>query len=255
MGFETIRTERAESTFSITIDREEKPNPISGETLDELDEALTTIEEESPAVVTVTGSGGTFATGADLEELDDWWAEQRWDRMMEFVRHGQQVVNRIDELPVPTIAAIDGYALGGGLELALACDLRFATDGSQVGFPEIDLGMLPAWGGTQRLPGLVGASVAKDMLLTGRRLDAEEAAAIGLVDRVVEDGELLEFAEDYADTLAEKPPVTVGYVLEAVRASREAPSDGGFAVELQNDMLSIFTDEAQRRTAAFLAGD
>lgn len=256
MSGSTIRTEDLGGQRRLTFEREDKPNPIGGATLEELDAALAAVEaDETVSVVSIAGSGGAFATGADLGELADWWDEGRWDRLVEFVSRGQQVVQRLDRLAVPTIAAIDGYALGGGLEVALACDVRFVTAGSELGFPEVGLGMLPAWGGTQRLPALVGESTALDLLLTGRRVGADEAEALGLVDWVVDDGELLAAVDDYADDLAAQPRATVAHLLEAVRAGRTRPTDGGLAIELRNDVLSIFTDEAQRRTRAFLDRD
>lgn len=256
VSYQTIQVESGDGRYRIAFDRDDKPNPIGDLTLSELEEALTAVEGASDArVLTITGRGGSFATGADLDELSGWWSERRWDRIMQFVRHGQEVLNRLDGLGMPTVAAIDGHALGGGLEVALACDFRFATPDSQLGLPEIDLGMLPAWGGLHRLPQLVGQNTAKDLLLTGRRVDGVEAAELGLVDTVPEDGDLEAAVDRYASVLAEKPPVTTEYLLEVLRAGEEGATAGGLANELVYDMLSIFTDEAQRRTREFFDGD
>lgn len=255
MSGTTVRTESIDDQRRITFEHKDQPNPIGVETLEELASAIAAAEADDVSVVSFAGTGGAFATGADLSELAEWWDEGQWDRLIEFVHHGQQVVDSIDRLPVPTVAAIDGYALGGGLEIVLACDFRFATAGSQIGTPEVELGMLPAWGGTQRLPALLGESSALDLLLSGRRVGAEEAEALGLVDRVVEEGALLETVDGYAGELAKKPAATVAHILDAVRAGRARPTQGGLAIELQNDVLSIFTDEAQRRTRAFLDED
>ncbi|MFB6353071.1 MAG: enoyl-CoA hydratase/isomerase family protein [Halobacteriales archaeon] len=255
MSGSTVATDTIGRQRRIRFEHEAKPNPIGVGTLDELEAAIAAVEaDDDVAVVSFAGAGGAFATGADLSELADWWEEGRWDRLVEFVHRGQQVVDRIDGLVVPTIAAIDGYALGGGLEVALACDFRFASGEAQLGTPEVELGMLPAWGGTQRLPALVGESTALDLLLSGRRVEAAEAESLGLVDRVVDDDELLAVVDDYAADLAEKPAETVAHILDAVRAGRSRPTQGGLAVELRNDVLSIFTDEAQARTRAFLDG-
>jgi len=256
MSAATIRTETLGRQRRLTFDAGDKPNPIGERTLDELDAALDAVEADADvSVVSVAGAGGRFATGAALDELAEWWAAERWDRVFAFVERGGRVVDRIDRLPVPTIAAIDGYALGGGLEVALACDFRIASSGAQLGTPEVDLGMLPAWGGTHRLPALLGEARALDLVLTGRRLEAEEAASLGLVNRVVAAEDLLATVDDLADALAAKPPATVAAILEAVRAARSGSAAEAAAVAVRNDMRSIFTAEARERTRAFFDRD
>jgi enoyl-CoA hydratase/carnithine racemase len=253
MAYQNIRTETIDSQFRITLDREGKPNPINDLTVEELDAALDEFEETDAArVLTITGSERAFATGADIGYLNDWVSNGQYDGMLKFVRDGQVVMNRLDELRAPTIAAVDGYALGGGMELALACDFRFATTEATLGLPEIDLGMIPGWGGTQRLPALVGEATAKDLLLTGRHLDAQEALDIGLVDRVVEREALFTTLDDYVAALAEKPPETMGYMLDSVLAARRNPLEGGLTYELMCDMLASTTDETRDRIEAFL---
>lgn len=253
MAYENIGSQKDGIQHRVTLDRPGKPNPINEQTINELNDVLDKFEsDEETRVFVVTGTDNAFATGADITYLDEWISGGNWDEMLKFVREGQLLMNRIANLEAPTIAAVNGYALGGGLELALAFDFRFAAESATLGLPEIDLGMLPGWGGTQRLPKVVGHSTAKDMLLTGKHLSADEAAELDLVDKVFADGELLVGVDEYTDELAEKPPKTMKYMLEAVRVSGENPMEGGLTYELMNDMLSAFTDEAQQRTEAFI---
>lgn len=253
MDYQNLSTTRDSSEFRITMDREGKPNPINDRTIAELDDALDEFEADAEArVLTIAGSDGAFATGADINYLDDWVSNGNYDLMLQFVREGQLVMDRIDELRSPTIAAIDGYALGGGMELALACDFRFVTSSAKLGLPEIDLGMIPGWGGTQRLPPLVGEATAKDLLLTGKHVPAEEAVEIGLADRLVSEGELDDAVAEYAEVLAEKPQTTMGYMLDSVLAARRNPLEGGLTYELMCDMLSSATDETRDRIEEFL---
>lgn len=252
MPYSNLRTASDAGQFRITLDREGKPNPIDGATIEELHSAVDEFEASEARVLSFTGSEDAFATGADLKYLNEWVADNNYDEMLQFVRKGQLIMQRIDELDSPTIAAIDGYALGGGMELGLACDFRFAADTATLGFPEIDLGMVPGWGGTQRLPPLVGESTAKDLLLTGKHLDADEAAEIGLVDRVVAPTDLLDAVDEYAAELTDKPEEATGYMLESVLAARENPLEGGLSYELMCDMLASATPESRQRINAFI---
>lgn len=252
MEYENVRKTAIGRQFRITLDRKDKPNPIDGRTLRELNDAITSFEASDQRVLSITGSGTAFATGADISQVEEWFSNDDYGDMLRFVREGQNLMNRIDELRAPSIAAIDGYALGGGMELALACDFRFAADSATLGLPEINLGMIPGWGGTQRLPALVGESTAKDLLLTGRQLDAREAHELGLVDRIAESDELLNTVDEYAETLGEKPVETVGYMLDSIHAARENPLEGGLTYELMCDILSSLTDETRERTAEFI---
>jgi enoyl-CoA hydratase/carnithine racemase len=249
---DTLSTEALDGQFRITIDVPDKPNPVDATTLSELDAAIDDFEDSEAAVLSVAGADGIFATGADIHAMNEWLEAGRADELLSFIRQGQLVMDRIDRLRAPTIAAVDGYALGGGLELALACDFRFAAEGATLGFPELDLGMIPGWGGTQRLPTIVSEPVAKDLLLTARRIDAEEAAELGIVDRVVDGDDLLDEVDDYAATLADQPEEAMGYMLDSVLAARENPMEGGLAYELVCDLLASGTDETKARIAAFV---
>lgn len=239
------------SHYHLRLANPDKPNPINEQLQTEIAAVLDTVADDDAAtVLTITGKGSSFAVGADVSQMHGWFQDGEWDRLMQFLRSGQQLMSRIADLEVVTIAGINGYALGGGLELALACDMRFAAESATVGFPEIDLGMIPGWGGTQRLPDVVGDSAAKDLLVTGRHVDADEAAELGLVDEVVDD-ELEDELFEYAETLAEKPVHTLGYLLDAVEQSGKGPIETGLSYELMCDMLASFDEETTNRVAEF----
>jgi len=238
--------------YHLTLAVPDKPNPISEGLQTELDAVLDTVEADDEAtVLSVTGEDGSFAVGADVSQMHTWFEREQWDRLMQFVRNGQQLTSRFADLEVLTIAGVNGYALGGGLELALACDLRFAGEAAVVGFPEIDLGMIPGWGGTQRLPNVVGESTAKDLLVTGRHVEADEAFELGLLDRVVPDEDLETELFEYAATLEDKPAHTLRYLLDAVETGREGPIATGLSYELMCDMLASFSEETAIRVADF----
>ncbi|MFB6069637.1 MAG: enoyl-CoA hydratase/isomerase family protein [Halanaeroarchaeum sp.] len=252
MSFELLETERIGSHRRIRLAVPGKPNPISDAMQDELETVLDEVETaDDVRVVTFAGAGDAFAVGADVTRIESWVSAGEQDRLMQFLRDGQLLMERIANLDVVTVAGIDGYALGGGLELALACDVRLATSDSTLGFPEVDLGLIPGWGGTQRLPRVVGKSRARDMLVTGRHVDGEEALEMGLVDRLVAedvDGAL----EEYAETLAEKPPATLRYLLDAVETGTKGPVETGLGYELLLDLFSGSTEEARERLSAFV---
>lgn len=238
--------------YHLTLANPDKPNPINEQLQTEIDAVLDTVADDDAATtLTITGAGSSFAVGADVSQMHGWFQDGEWDRLMRFLHTGQQLMSRIADLNVVTIAGINGYALGGGLELALACDMRFAAESATVGFPEIDLGMIPGWGGTQRLPDVVGASAAKDLLVTGRHVDADEAAELGLVDRVVDDDDLEDELFAYAETLAGKPVHTLGYLLDAVEQGGKGPIETGLSYELMCDMLASFDEETADRVAEF----
>lgn len=253
MGFDLVDVVRSDDHVRITLANEEKPNPINHRLQDELNAVLDDVDgDESIRLLSVTGHGNAFAVGADIHEMNEWVQQGQWDEMAGFLRRGQELMTRISEYPAVTLAAVNGYALGGGLELALACDMRFAARSATFGLPEIDLGMIPGWGGTQRLPHVVGMSTAKDLLVTGRRVDADEAAEIGLVDRVVDDDELETAVDEYADTLADKPAHTIRYVLDAVNTGSGRPDDAELGYELLSDLLSSMSGETATRFEAFI---
>lgn len=240
--YDLLDVERDDRWLSLTLANPDAPNPIDPALMGELHDALDTVDD-GVSVVTFAGEGA-FAVGADVSEMHDWIENDEWGELVRFLRDGQALMDRIAGLDAVTVAGIDGYALGGGLELALACDIRFAGPDATVGFPEIDLGMIPGWGGTQRLPPVVGESTAKDMIATGRHVGPEEALETGLVDRYEEDVDAA--LEEYAADIAEKPPETLRLAFDAIEA------DGEFARETLDDLLATHTDEAKERIRAFV---
>jgi enoyl-CoA hydratase/carnithine racemase len=253
---ELVETSVADGHHHLRLATPEKPNPIDDRLQDEVDAVLDDVEDDDDAtVLTVTGTDGAFAVGADISKMNEWFKTGEWDELLGFLRAGQRLMSRIEALSVVTIAGVNGYALGGGLELALACDLRIAGASAEMGFPEVDLGMIPGWGGTQRLPAVVGPSTAKDLLVTGRRVDAAEADAIGLVDRVVSDEDVEDELFEYADTLTKKPPHTLRYLLDAVETGVGGDARGatetGLSHELVSNAFACFEEETARRVAEF----
>ena len=212
----------------MTINRPSVLNALSSETLDELEATLRALgQDDGVRVVVITGAGEkAFVAGADIKEL----AQQTPTSGRAHAIRGQQVFDLVENLGKPTIAAINGYALGGGCELAMACTLRIASDTAKLGQPEINLGLIPGYGGTQRLARLVGAGRALELLLTGQPVSAQEAHRLGLVNRVVPAADLNAEVGALATLLASKPPIAMHYIIDAVhkglrcRASRRSDS-------------------------------
>lgn len=204
----------------LVINRPDALNAINEAVLLRLDEEASRIkEDETVRTVVLTGAGGkAFAAGADIKAM----AGMGPLEALQFARLGQRVFSRIASLPVPVIAAVSGYALGGGCELALACDLRLAAETAVFGQPEIRLGIIPGWGGTQRLARVVGVGVAKELILTGRRIDAATALRIGLVNAICPAADLRQRALELAAELAAGPPVALRFAKEAIDAGFEA---------------------------------
>lgn len=252
MEFELIETRIDSGHYHVTLANPDKPNPINSQLQSELRAVLEEVESDDDATaLTVTGEGGSFAVGADISQMNEWFQNDDWDDLIRFFRDGQELMARISDLDVVTVAGINGYALGGGLELALACDVRIAGESAEVGFPEVDLGMIPGWGGTQRLPRVVGESTAKDLLVTGRHVEADEARELGLVDRVVDDDSLEDALIDYGETLAEKPDHVLPYLLDAVETGAESPLETGLSYELLCNAFASFSDETSELVADF----
>jgi len=229
----------------VTIDRQDALNALNVETLTELRDRLREIAVDDAArVVVVTGAGEkAFVAGADIKymsSLDPAQAKE-WGAL------GHEAARLLEEMPKPTIAAINGFALGGGCELALGCDLRYASSRAKLGQPEIDLGIVPGWGGTQRLARVCGLGVAKELILTGRMIDAEEALRIGLVSAIVDP--VLDHALEIARKLADKSPVALGVAKRLLNLSpgaleREAEEFGDlFASEDAREGLAAFAEK------------
>jgi enoyl-CoA hydratase len=201
----SVRIDREDAVAVVTIDRQEALNALDVETLTELRDRLRELSADgSTRVVVLTGAGDrAFVAGADIKYMSGLGP----DEAKEWGALGHEAAGLLEEMPKPTIAAINGFALGGGCELALGCDLRYAASRARLGQPEIDLGIVPGWGGTQRLARICGLGVAKELILTGRHVEAEEALRIGLVNAIADP--VLEHALEIAQELAAKSPVAL----------------------------------------------
>ena len=252
---------REESQSSLTLQREgavavviiNRPkvlNALNIATLDELAATMGQLQRDGTVrCVIITGAGEkSFIAGADINEL----AALTPTLAREHVRKGQAVLDLIEQLGKPVIAAINGYALGGGCELAMACTIRIAADTARLGQPEINLGTIPGFGGTQRLSRLIGAGRALELLLTGEPVGAAEALRLGLVNRVVPAADLLAEAHRLAAAIAAKAPVAVRYILEAVRGGVQLPLGEAQALEAALFGLAASTSDMREGTRAFL---
>jgi enoyl-CoA hydratase len=250
MGFENLLLERDGAVTVLTISRPQVLNALNTQTLDELRHAVLDAKHDAAVrAVVITGAGEkAFVAGADINEL----AAQRPAQGKEHALRGQQVFDLIENMGKPVIAAINGYALGGGCELAMACTLRVAADTARLGQPEVNLGLVPGYGGTQRLPRLVGKGVALDVLLTGRQIAADEALRVGLVNRVVPAAALMAEALALARELASKAPVAARYIIEAVNRGLDVSFDRAQFLEATLFGLVASTDDMREGTRAFL---
>jgi enoyl-CoA hydratase len=248
--FENLLLAREGAVAVVTISRPKVLNALAAATLDELRHAVVQLtHDDGVRAVVITGAGEkAFVAGADIREI----AAQRPGEAREYARRGQHVFDLIENMGKPVIAAINGFALGGGCELALACTLRVAADTARFGQPEVNLGIIPGFAGTQRLARLVGKGVALDLMLTGRQIDAAEALRIGLVNRVVQAADLMTDARALAGVLAAKAPVAMRYIIEAVNHGFDAPLADAQHLESALFGLAASTSDMREGTSAFL---
>ena len=252
----SIRVDREEATAIVTVDRPDAMNALNRPTLEELRDRLVELRDDPGiAAVVVTGSGEkAFVAGADIKYMSGLGVDEAYD----WGGLGHACGQLLETMPKPTIAAINGFALGGGCELALACDLRYASSGAKLGQPEINLGIIPGWGGTQRLARVCGLGVAKDLILTGRLVDADEALRIGLVNGVHDP--VLDKAREVAALLASKSPVALAAAKRALNHAlqgdhvgnleREAAEFGElFASEDAREGMTAFAEKREPRFA------
>src|SRR5690242_4618686 len=232
----------------ITLDRPEALNALSFALLQDLSRQLDSIAGSDCRALLVTGSGDrAFSAGADIKELmGRTLVEQRAGAAL-----GQAVLAKLDQLPMPSIALINGYAFGGGLELALACTFRLAAPSAKLGFPEIKLGLIPGYGGTQRLPRLVGEARATELILTGRTVNADEAERIGLVNRVIE-GDLIEAGQIFAREMTGFSLPVLGLARDAIRRAHDLPLHDGLKIEADLSTLAFQTEDAVEGMTAFI---
>jgi len=256
MAFETLLLERDDATAAaapvvvVTINRPRVLNALNRQTLQELQDVMHELQrDESVRAIIVTGAGEkSFVAGADISEL----AIQTPTSAREHALRGQQVFDLVENLGKPVIAAINGVALGGGCELAMACTLRLAADTAKLGQPEVALGLLPGYAGTQRLARLVGKGRALEMTLTGLPVSAAEAERIGLVNRVVPASTLMAEAKKLARTLAMQPSVAMKYIISAINKGLEMPFSDACVFEATLFGLVSSTEDMREGTRAFL---
>ena len=250
MNFETILIDKKEAIATITINRPQKLNALNKTTLQELHTALKTLEIDSNIqVIIITGSGEkAFVAGADIAEFANFSANEGHN----LARKGQEIVfNFIENLTKPVIAAVNGFALGGGLELAMACHFRIASDNAKMGLPEVSLGVIPGYGGTQRLPQLVGKGKAMELIMTAGMISAEEAKDLGLVNHVTSQEELLSFTQKIAEKIIRNSPLAIAAAIKAVNANFDVDKNG-FEVEIEAFGNCFGTPDFIEGTTAFL---
>ncbi len=246
-----IKTKIEERVALVTIDRP-PVNALNGEAMQELAQTFEELEKSAEAkVIVLTGEAKnmTFVAGADIKEMATLKSPQEAE---EVAKRGQSILSRIEGLKKPVIAAINSVCVGGGNELVMACHIRIASDRARFGQPEINLGIIPGFGGTQRLPRLVGPSKARELILSGDMITAQEALRIGLVDRVVPDGELLRQALGFAKKMAQKSAVALAYALEAIRGGLERPLAEGLGFEAKLFGKVAESEDMREGVRAFL---
>jgi enoyl-CoA hydratase len=240
-AFEHLRLEEtSERVATLVIDRSEALNALNEELLDELEYAARWIAgREDLGALIVTGAGRAFVAGADIKSMADYGQNEA----LKFVERGHETMDAIAEIPIPTLAAIHGFALGGGLELALACDLLYAAEGARLGLPEVTLGIIPGFGGTQRLTRLIGPHAAREMIFTGDQYSAEDACAMGLVRRVFPEDGFLDAVGEVAETIASRGPLALREAKKVMRAGAEIPLDR--ANKLERNCFSVLFESNQ----------
>ena len=250
MNFDTILIEQNEHSATITINRPKKLNALNKNTILELHQAFKLLENDaSVKVIIITGSGEkAFVAGADISEFADYNVEEG----TELAREGQKILfDYVQNLSTPVIAAINGFALGGGLELAMAAHFRVASSNAKMGLPEVSLGVIPGYGGTQRLPQLVGKGKAMEMIMTAAMISAEEAKQYGLVNYVVAQEELMPLCQKLAGKIIKNSSVAIGAAIKAINANY-TNCVNGYSVEIEQFGVSFGTDDFKEGTTAFL---
>jgi len=248
--FKNTLYEKGEGIATITINRPEALNALNEETINEILARLEDAKHDQDVkVIVITGAGDrAFSAGADLKMMKGANAVKG----TELSRMGQHICDYVEKLGKPVIAAINGYALGGGIELAMACDIRIASENAQIGQPEINVGLIPGWGGTQRLPRFVGKGIAKEMIFTGRRIDAKTAERLGLVNAVVPADQLKAKVKELAFELVGKPPIAIKLSKALINNSTETHPDIGLWQEAEAFGIVASTEDFNEGVTAFL---
>lgn len=250
MDYQTIIFEKKENYVIITLNRPDKLNALNKQMFDELDDALKNIElDPEVKALIITGSGEkAFAAGADIKELNV--CNERSGKL--FSEYGSYVMKRLAELKIPTIAAVNGFALGGGCELTMACQMRFASENAKFGQPEVNLGIIPGYGGTQRLAKIIGKPKAMELILTGNTISAIEAERLGLVNAVYPQSELIQKVEEFVKLILSKGPIAISAAIECINASEYLSPLEGLAFESFKFGQVCGTKDFKEGTSAFL---
>ena len=250
MSYQNIIVEKKGKVGKLSINRPDVRNALNRDTRLEIEQGMIELEEDKDVrVIVITGVGEkAFCAGADIRDMKDATALDA----KESAELGKRVFKRIEACPKPVIAMINGFALGGGCELALACDMRIASDNARLGQPEINLGIMPGYAGTQRLPRLVGKAVAKEMILIGELIKADEAYRIGLVNKVVPIEQLEEAVMEVANKLASRSPVALRLIKEAIEEGMESSCEVGSAYETAHFAMCFTTYDHTEGINAFL---
>lgn len=250
-AYETVKVERDQNALWIILNRPQRLNTFNDVLLEELADMLDTAERDmSVRCVVITGEGDrAFSAGADVTMFP----KATPVKAEEFSRAGQNVFGKVEEMTKPVIAAINGFALGGGLELALACDFRVAAEHAELGSPEITLGLIPGWGGTQRLVRTIGLPRAKELVMLGNRLKADEALRIGLVHKVVHFDKLRSEVADIAEKLSEGPPIAMKYAKHVMNFGTQVPLEAGLRLEAGLMGLAFSTEDLKEGVEALMS--
>ncbi|HUI83393.1 MAG TPA: enoyl-CoA hydratase-related protein [Candidatus Binatia bacterium] len=248
--FQNIKLETKNHIVYITIDRPKVLNALNMATMEELKQAFASIKDDAEVRVAILSGSGekAFVAGADIGEL----AQHTPVSAKEYTHRGQAIIDSIENLGKPVIACINGFALGGGCELAMACTMRLASENAKLGQPEVKLGLIPGYGGTQRLSRLVGKGIAMQLVLTGEMITAQEAHRIGLVNEVVPQAELIPRAEAIAAKIVANAPLAIQYAMEAVNRGLDLPLADGLFLEATLFGVCCATEDKNEGTRAFL---
>ena len=250
MSYQNLKFEIADGVATVTIDRPKALNALNSDTLGEMEEVFAACKnDDSVKAVVVTGAGEkSFVAGADINEL----ATMQPLSAKAIAYRGQQVMNQLEEMGKPTIAMVNGFALGGGLELALACHVRTASTKARVGLPEVSLGIIPGYGGTQRLARIASPGVAREWILTGDMFTAEEAHRVGVINRLFEPEELLDGTMKMVHTILSRGPIALRFALEAISRGGSMPQRQGEILESDLFGLAASTDDMREGMQAFI---
>lgn len=248
MEYQNLLVTLSDGILKITINRESKLNALNIATMEEIDKAISrAYDDEEVKSVLITGAGNkAFVAGADISEI----AQIDEMNSRKFAERGQEIFFKIENCPKPVVAAVNGFALGGGCELAMACHIRIASENAKFGQPEINLGIIPGYGGTQRLPIYIGRSKAMELLMTGDMIDAKSALSLGLVNHVVAAHEVLETAEKLLQKLSKKAPIALGQIIESVNSVYR--SEDGYQTEANAFANCCRSEDFKEGTSAFL---